>query len=755
MFVKWFSNLRIELKLAGSYVFATVVSVTLFVGVLYSVTRGLMLADLRAHLRDQVATAALLIDGDAHARLLTEADQAGADYAALLERLRAVLAAGTGVADVYTMRQAADGQILFVVDGALEEPAALGEVYLSPSALLVENFATLKEPLVEPDLYTDEWGTWLSGYAPFYSADGRREGIVAIDLAADGVVARERQLLLNSLLLFVVLVPLGAGLGLVLARTFSRPLVALTARAEHLARVDLASLTAATTALAHGDLTQRVTIQATTVPEASGDELGLMTRAFNLIVEQLQRTGAAYAAMTHQLQTVVQQVAANATGLGAASADMATAAEQVGQASGQISATMQQVAHGASDQANNVTQTAAAIETVQRAIDAVAAGARDQALTVEATTTSMGQLANSVSGLRQGAESQAADLQQAGAAQATLRGHLAAVEAAANQVAATSQLTAESAGAGAQLAAESAAGMERVQATTDQLARSVRDLGKSTGQIGAIVETIDDIAAQTNLLALNAAIEAARAGEHGRGFAIVADEVRKLAERSAEATHEIAAMVRSTRTGVDDVVTAMQQTAADVRTAAGATGEAGAAFQSIVGATQTLMGQVAAIETALAAISASGQAFERSVHTATATASHNLAAAATMEALNQQVAASLQHLSAVVAENAATTERMAASAYQTTQAVEAIASVSEENSAAVEQVSAAATEVSGQVAAVTASAQTLAVMAQTQQDLVSQFILSSEVARSPGRPAQPVALPPVRRAPVRHAERVA
>jgi Methyl-accepting chemotaxis protein len=98
----------------------------------------------------------------------------------------------------------------------------------------------------------------------------------------------------------------------------------------------------------------------------------------------------------------------------------------------------------------------------------------------------------------------------------------------------------------------------QLKETVDNSAEVVRRLGRSSVEIGKIVDVIRGISRQTNLLALNAAIEAARAGEHGRGFSVVADEVRALAEQSTNSAIQIVALINDIQTETQTAVDAME-----------------------------------------------------------------------------------------------------------------------------------------------------------------------------------------------------
>ena len=80
----------------------------------------------------------------------------------------------------------------------------------------------------------------------------------------------------------------------------------------------------------------------------------------------------------------------------------------------------------------------------------------------------------------------------------------------------------------------------------DGLMETMSVINNTSGQISAILQSINDIAEQTNLLALNAQIEAARAGDAGKGFTVVANEVAKLAERCSAASKQTERMIQAT-----------------------------------------------------------------------------------------------------------------------------------------------------------------------------------------------------------------
>ncbi len=138
-------------------------------------------------------------------------------------------------------------------------------------------------------------------------------------------------------------------------------------------------------------------------------------------------------------------------------------------------------------------------------------------------------------------------------------------------------------------------GMDEMREQIQETAKRIKRLGESSQQIGEIVELINDIAEQTNILSLNAAIQAAMAGEAGRGFAVVADEVQRLAERSAEATKQIADLVKTIQADTNEAVASMEQATNGVVQATRLADAAGQALGEIESVSEQLSSLIVSI----------------------------------------------------------------------------------------------------------------------------------------------------------------
>jgi methyl-accepting chemotaxis protein len=430
--------------------------------------------------------------------------------------------------------------------------------------------------------------------------------------------------------------------------------------------------------LRDNDLTYRIVATTPAITKYGSDEIGETARVANTMRDRLIATVEAYNEACDGLEGIVGEVQVASDAVAQTGGLLNAAARETGAAIGQVASTIQQVAAGAADQAHGAADTSSAVTDLTSVISSVGSGATETSARLATAAATIGSISDAIGAL----ESASAEVNDVSAS---------AARAAANGSAAVS---------------ETVTGMARIKAAVDASALTVTELSAKGDRIGAIVETIDDIADQTNLLALNAAIEAARAGEQGTGFAVVADEVRRLAERSGRATKEIATLIAEVQASTRQAVAAMGVGSSEVDAGSHLAARSGEALDEIA-----------------TAISATRAAVERIA-----------AAIREMSSASSGVTIEMHEVAAIAEANLTAATRMADSAGLVSRSVDSIAAVSQENSAAAQEVSAATEEMSAQAQEVSASAQALSDMADSLDAIVGRFQLASRDVAATARP---------------------
>ncbi|MES2822043.1 MAG: methyl-accepting chemotaxis protein [Pseudomonadota bacterium] len=190
--------------------------------------------------------------------------------------------------------------------------------------------------------------------------------------------------------------------------------------------------------------------------------------------------------------------------------------------------------------------------------------------------------------LAEASEHQAQEIAGASAAVNEMAVTIDQVSANAAESAAVAERAVSIAGNGAKVVQNTINGMDTIREQIQDTSKRIKRLGESSQEIGDIVSLINDIADQTNILALNAAIQASMAGDAGRGFAVVADEVQRLAERSAAATKQIEALVKTIQNDTNEAVISMEQTTSEVVRGARLAQDAGVALEEIENVSSSL-----------------------------------------------------------------------------------------------------------------------------------------------------------------------
>jgi len=281
----------------------------------YLRSRDAMMEQVRIRALSIVECMASNIDGDLF-DTIGVGDEESEAYKSILNEMIPFRDYG-GIEYAYTVKNSGSGAV-YMVDADPDEPAAIGDPFDDDSAELAQ--AMTGENVMTAKPYKDEWGEHLTAYAPFRNSKGEISGLAAVDISTAELNAKQRALLINIIILFIVIVGISIVLLTIIRNMLNRGFSALNEEVENLVRGD-------------GDMTKKINLD-------SGDEFEIIAGNMNAFIDQIR--------------DVVNGVKGSANDTFAYSGTLTASVQSATGTMGNLSNAIDEVAHGATQQAQEV-----------------------------------------------------------------------------------------------------------------------------------------------------------------------------------------------------------------------------------------------------------------------------------------------------------------------------------------------------------------------------------------------------------------
>ena len=181
--------------------------------VLYSYAIKAMEEDIGEYLSGIAKAAVTQIDGDLHAAFISRDQESGQEYLAAINALNRIKQTFSNIKYIYTCILK-DGKIYFVLDptppGIIMENGIETKAHIMDPYEDAHNIPALMEALQQkrmtfnPHPYTDSWGSFVSGYAPFFNSKGEFIGVAAVDIDAKEYAAKMDRILRAEIICILI-----------------------------------------------------------------------------------------------------------------------------------------------------------------------------------------------------------------------------------------------------------------------------------------------------------------------------------------------------------------------------------------------------------------------------------------------------------------------------------------------------------------------------------------------------------------------